>query len=539
MFDMNDTMTPNQNSEKIYESSFWEHAAEKLDGTYVPWSKNEQESLIDFARKVDANEAVRESIQRLGEPETLVVVAGQQVGLFLSPLYIMYKAAAAILWARRLEIWLKRPVRPVFWIASEDHDYDEIRKVHYMNAAGQIMEWQYNLDVVPGTSMFNVTCKKERIAEYLQTIRNETRETEFRDTVLERWASHAQASENLEDFFARGLMDFFGHEGLIPFSSNNMALRSRAVDILRREIENPCETSRRIKSSADDAIHRSGDEINFFIYREGKRARIRHHDGSFNVESLEDNAVIEKMHAQQILDELEKYPENFSPNVVTRPLVQDSVLPVIAMIGGPGERRYLLQLRQAGVYDALGVKPAVTLPRPRCLLIEPNVEKSIEKIGLDETTLISENKRYIREATALNSDFGKALEAVEQMESKAEALFAKLRPELGQMADNPAVSSAMEKTLAHWKKGANKMAQRVRREIEQHDAASQHHLERILNTIAPDGIPQERCLGPLAPFQLHYGTKTLAEFILKKLSIDKGADLQILRLSKIHEEQPK
>ncbi len=536
MFSMTDKKNTNQCTADILNPSFWQAVAGKREGAFSPWNDAERGDLLDFARKINAPEAVEESIEKLGDPQTLVVVAGQQVGLFLSPLYVIYKAAGAIMWARQLEEWLGRPVRPVFWIASEDHDYDEIRKVNYQSSAGQVMDWQYDLDVEPGTSMFDVPCDEKRIDKFLECIREETRETEFRDSVLERWAEHAEAAYNLEEFFARGLMDFFGEEGLIPFSSNGAVLRSRAAKVIRREIEKPCETSSLVKASDDDAIHRKGDEANFFLYRNGKRAKVRYENKTFVIESLGNNTVIETLTSEELLAELEASPGHFSPNVITRPVAQDTVLPVIAMIGGPGERRYLRQLRQAGVYESLGVVPSVTLPRPRGLLLEPNVEKSLEKLGLDDTILVSENTRDIREKAALNSDFGQALEAMEQMESKAEALFDELRPQLGQMADNPAVASAMKKTLGHWKKGAAKMTQRVRREIELHDAASQHHLDRVLTTIKPGGVAQERHLGPLAPFQLHYCTQKFAKFILENLRIDAGADLQVLRLSTIYEE---
>ncbi|MFW6287043.1 MAG: bacillithiol biosynthesis cysteine-adding enzyme BshC [Candidatus Sumerlaeota bacterium] len=513
---------------------FWREAAERREGSdYVPWSDPERATLRDFARRVEAPGAVMESIEALGDGETLVVCAGQQTGLFLSPLYIIYKAAGAVLWARHLSDLLERPVKPLFWIASEDHDYDEVCGLRYLDASGTLQRWEYDAEVAAGTSMFDVGLERDRIASFMDQLRQHTRETDFREAVIERWMSHAEQSDNLEDFFARGLMDFFGDAGLIPFSSNDASLRKRAASILRSEIENPGETSRRVKETGGKAIHRKGDEVNFFLYRRGVRAKVRLEDQEFQVEDIGSNETIETLSREALLEELDQSPLHFSPNVITRPVVQDGALPVVAMLGGPGERRYLAQLREAEIYSFFEVPASVVLERPRALLLEPSVERSLEKLGLDQVLLKTEDTAHLREAAARASDFGEALKAVESMEDRAENLFEDLRPKMGDLMKSPAVESALDKTLQNWKKGASKMAKRVRREIEQRDEAAQHHLDRLVNTALPDGHPQERVIGPLAPFEVHYGTKAFAEFILDNLQIDRGADLQVLRLSDI------
>ncbi|HPS01661.1 MAG TPA: bacillithiol biosynthesis BshC, partial [Candidatus Sumerlaeota bacterium] len=103
----------------------------------APWTPAERAALWEVNRGAGEHAAVKRNIEALGDPATRVVVAGQQAGLFLSPLYILYKALAAVRWAERLTDLLEQPVVPVFWVASDDHDFEEVRHTVYLNREGR------------------------------------------------------------------------------------------------------------------------------------------------------------------------------------------------------------------------------------------------------------------------------------------------------------------------------------------------------------------------------------------------------------------
>jgi len=521
---------------------FWRQMLVKRDANPVPpWTGQERGVLANFNRRMGVPQAVLDNIERLGDPKTLVVIAGQQAGLFLAPFYTLYKAIAAVKWAERLAEILGRPVVPAFWIASEDHDYEEVRRVHYLDANGRDVEWKCPLEPAPGTSIFDIPADAQALGDFLNSVEADTRPTEFKAEILGRWRRFIDESESLEDFFSRGMADLLGATGLILLPSGLPAVRRRATPIVRREIERPLESTALLLERAkameeageEPPVHRREGDVNFFLYREGLRCKVTYGKGCFQVVHPSGDREVGSLSAEDLLKELDAAPEYFSPNVALRPVIQDSVLPVLAMIGGPGERKYLAMVQEAGLYDLFQVAASHVLARPRAVLIEPRVERLLEKYGMDEKWISREEWSRIEEVVIRAADEARAIESLENLKKGQVEAFERFASGMGDLGKAPAVVSAIRKTSDHIQQALGKMEQRIRDELKREQETAGGQLHRLFDALRPGGAPQERVLSPIAPFQLNYGD-AFAPWLVEGLDLDAPA-LQVLRLSDMHD----
>jgi len=534
---------------------FWLEVCRRRDARPVaPWTDEECAALRRFNAEAGAPPAVLEAADRLADPRSLVVVAGQQPGLFLTPLYILYKAVAAIKWARRLGELLSRPVIPVFWIGSDDHDFDEISRAHYLSGEGALVSWDYGARteerepeaagrIARGRSVFDVAVDRAALLSFLDDVDRDTRPTEFKERRLGAWKSIVNSSINLENLFAKLLTELLGDQGLVVLSARLMPLRLRARATLRREIERPTEVSALIKKTGDEAkalggraaLHRDGDEVNFFIYRldasdprpGALRCKVTFSGGDFLVSHPATGELIERTNAARLLAELRESPEHFSPNVATRPIVQDCALPTLAMVAGPGEQEYLAQVR--GVYELFDVFQSHAIPRPRVLLIEPRIERHLATYGVQDEALVTEDWRTVEERFLRGGESGSAIGAVEDLRRTLAAAFAHLSGKLARLEKNPAVQSAVSKTSAKTSRAIDALDERVREEVRAMQEADSNHLRQVMTALCPGGQPQERVLGPLAPFLINYGPRFVS-WLFASLDLD-CRRVQVLRLT--------
>jgi bacillithiol biosynthesis cysteine-adding enzyme BshC len=525
---------------------FWRSACAERDARPArPWNEEEIGALRDFNAQAGAPDAALGQIARLTDPRTLVVVAGQQAGLFLSPLYVLYKAVAAVKWAERLERLLERPVIGIFWIASEDHDLEEVRHVHYLDRDGGLARWTYgagdeSIDALQGRSVFDVPLRGDLLARFFEEIGKNVHPTAEKTARIERWRTMAEGSENFEDFFARGMARLLGPFGLVLVAPRLAPIRRRAVPVIGREIEKPGESTAWVQHAIEQSrargaappLHRRGDEANFFLYRDDLRCKVTLGGaGEFLVHHPVSGEILERAATNELRGELASKPERFSPNVITRPVVQDAALPAIATLAGGVERQYLALLRD--VYGFFGVPPSRVLMRPRVLLIEPPLERYMEKHGVPADLLAREAWDEVEERIVRSSGYGAALEALEEVLRNNEADFRRLGERLGRLAEAPAVASAIEKTASATRKAMERLEQRVRDEIGREQEAGGGHLRRLRAALHPDGKPQERVLGPCFPFLLNHG-EGLVRWLLDSIDLDRDG-VQPLFLSNIRE----
>jgi len=298
----------------------------------------------------------------LAEPNTFTVITGHQLNIFTGPLYVIYKIVTTINLARKLKAaYPDHNFVPVYWMATEDHDFEEIS---YFNLFGKKYTWQTQQKGAVGRM------NPRELGEALKIL------PERLPMFEKAYLNH----DNLADAVRCYMHDLFGSEGLICIDADSADLKRRFLPVIEEEIT--LSTAFELVSSTTAQIESLGyhtqitpREINLFYLEEGLRERIVKEDDVYKVLNTD-----LKFSESEILEIAQQHPERFSPNVVLRPLYQEMILPNLAYIGGPSEVPYWMQLK--GVFDKYKVSFPILLPRNFALYINAASRHRAEKLGV-------------------------------------------------------------------------------------------------------------------------------------------------------------
>ncbi len=352
-------------------------------------------------RAVDISENTKVNISLLKEASTFTVVTGHQLNLFTGPLYFLYKIITTINLTKELK--LANPENnfvPIYWMATEDHDFDEI---NYFNFKGKKLQWNKTVTGAVGPL---ATDGLEPILEALSNeMGNSINATKLKELFGRAYMGH----ENLTDATRFLANELFGEHGLVILDGNNTALKRLLVPYVKRDLlENASykkvmETIGQLQELPDNyGIQVNPREINYFYLLDGVRERIVEQDGRFYV-----NDTKIEFSKEEILKELEHHPERFSPNVITRPLYQEVILPNLCYIGGGGELAYWLQLR--AMFTEMEVPFPILLLRNSALVITGKQMGKLERMNISMADIFLDQSSFInkkiREISNIDIDF--------------------------------------------------------------------------------------------------------------------------------------
>ncbi len=469
------------------------------------WADEEVEELRELNRRFDAPDPVMRHIDALARPDTLVIVTGQQAGLALGPLYTLYKALGAILHARHVAEKYGVPVAPCFWIASEDHDFAEVRDVHWLGADGQKESFRYAPQNLPENRSMTDVPIEESLFKLPEQLASTTPDSAHKQEVLAWLNETIRRSSNLEDFFGRTLEGLLGRYGLIALSPQLLALRRQACDFLEMELRAPSETSRAMIRAGQmlaergytPALHREEHDINFFLYVGRRRCKLFWSGERIGVDC--ENGV-EEITPGELIEQVRQDPRRLSTNVVSRPLTQDAALPTFAYVAGPGEISYFAQLRE--VYSLWRVGMPLIVPRPRVVLTDARTRRFFEKTQTSLQDLLREDPRAF-ENRFLADDHSQPLEKLQQAQAQFEAVLEELTREM--KAVSPAAEKAVARLAEAQTKGLHTIRERVQQELRLRNDVQIQRLQRIEEFLRPGGHPQERIYSVLSPLLIQYG----------------------------------
>jgi len=350
---------------------------------------------------IDISEATSLHISSLSEVNTFTITTGHQLNLFTGPLYFLYKIFSVINLTEKLkEKYPKFNFVPVYWMATEDHDFEEI---NYFNLFGKKLTW----DRESGGPVGALSTKG--LDQLHDILKAELGNSENAQKLSQLFAKAYNDHSNLADATRYLGNQLFSDFGLVIIDGNDATLKRTFIPYAEKEIidnhshKKITETSQRLKTLGypEQVFPR---EINLFYVSEGLRERIVEHDGSFQVK--ETDLVFTK---DELLNELDKTPENFSPNALLRPLYQEVILPNLCYIGGGGELGYWFQLKD--YFESVAVPFPILLLRNSVLLMS---EKQAEKLGKLNTKMESLflpshelEALYTKENSSLKIDFSK------------------------------------------------------------------------------------------------------------------------------------
>lgn len=445
-----------------------------------------------------------------------MVITGQQLGLFGGPLYTIYKAATAIRLAREAARKSGRPVVPMFWLADEDHDWDEVRVATILRDGGHR---RIELPAEGTRQPVGRRTVDEHVGKALDHLEDVLPGTVHTEAVLAALRRCYAPGSTHRDAFARWLATLFHGTGLVLISADEPRLKRLTTPVLRREIEDPQGTFATLLD-AGRALDQAGfhQQVTiapgnlFLLSDEGRLSLDPLEGGTFRLRGTNRDFT-----AEDLLDLLESEPELFSPNVVLRPVMEDALLPVIAYVGGPGEIAYYAQLR--GVYAAFGVPMPVVYPRAGLTIIEPRVRRALDALGLAIEDIGNGSEEVIE---ALHRQQAMALDGTGLVEA-----FAAARQRIEEVASSvrdpvealdPTLARSAETTRVRLQQDLDSLERKVVRAQKRQHAEIRARLDRIAAHLMPDGRPQERVLSPV-----HFANRLGLDFaqrLTEVLSLD-------------------
>jgi bacillithiol biosynthesis cysteine-adding enzyme BshC len=459
--------------------------------------------------------AAMEAVARLRDPQTVAIVTGQQAGLFGGPLFTLLKALTALELAERVRTEHGVPVVAVFWIDAEDHDWDEVKSCGVLDAS--LAHRTISIGNPPGAQVEPVARVRldasvgTALAELIATLP----ETEFTASLVETLRTAYDPGVGMADAFGRWMESVLGARGLVVCNSADPSAKPLAAAVFAREIERAGETAR-LAADAGAAMESRGytaqvtphpDTVALFHLNNGRQP-IRTQGDSFLVgDSLESRRAL--------LERVRRAPAEFSPNVLLRPIVQDTLFPTVCYVAGPNELAYLGQLR--GVYDAFGVPMPLMFQRGTATLLDSNAARFLVRHDVAFEQLQAQDEAVLNQllASQLPPDVDAAMQdaalvlqqRMEQLASSVAQIDATLegatRSALGRMQDD-------------LKKLQGKIIQAAKRK----DETLRRQFQHVQAQAFPGGHPQERAVG-FVQFLNKYGP-ILIDRLLEEMPADMG-----------------
>ena len=457
----------------------------------------------------------REAGRLLADSRTVAIVTGQQAGLFGGPLFTLLKALTALKLANQVSRDHSVPVVAIFWIDAEDHDWEEIRSCTVFDA--DLTPRAVSLPPRPGAEPAPVATIKldDAVVGALDETERVLPPTAFREDLLAELRRSYAPGTGMADAFGQWLEQVLGGRGLVVYDSSDARSKPLVSSVFARELSMPGQTVKLASLAGSDLIargyhaqvHPQDDSAALFRIEGGRRA-IRRQDGQFIVGD-------ERFPTDALLRQATERPTGFSPNVLLRPVVQDTIFPTICYVAGPNELAYLGQLR--GVYQHFGVPMPLMYPRASATLLDSAAVRFLTKYKLPLEALQAQDEAALNELLraqippVVEESFTVASQTIEQQMTRlVEAI-----PAL-----DPTLEGAARSTLARMQHDLQTLHGKMIQAAKRRDETLRRQFIRARALAFPGGHAQERTIG-FVSFLNQYGP-ALVERLDEELPLDLG-----------------
>lgn len=354
------------------------------------------------------SEETMANIVLLRKENTFTITTGHQLNLFTGPLYFLYKIISTINLTEQLaEKYPEHHFVPVYWMASEDHDFEEI---NYFNFEDKKIQWESQQTGMVGE--FNNEGLKAIAEDFENLLNNSDSAKELKSLFEEAYLQNS----NLTDATRFLANELFGNQGLVILDGNDKALKTLFAPYVKAELlqQTSAEKVSQTAEKLDELGYKAqvnAREINLFYVEKEIRKRIIKEEDTYFVHETD-----LRFSEEDFLELLEKHPERFSPNVIMRPLYQEVILPNLCYIGGGGELAYWLELKS--YFKSQQVPLPILLLRNSALLVSEKQEKKLEnlQVNIEDLFLKPSDLRTKRtkEISEINIDFSTQKEQLQQ-----------------------------------------------------------------------------------------------------------------------------
>ncbi|OIK14043.1 bacillithiol biosynthesis cysteine-adding enzyme BshC [Bacillus sp. MUM 116] len=452
------------------------------------------EHIRGFMKGYPSSKAVEKSFEKLLNPESVVVIGGQQAGILTGPLYSIHKVISIIKLAEQKERQLGVPVIPVFWIAGEDHDFQEVNHV-FVPVDKRVDKWIYPEKVFQKKMVSDIHLDKDICLAWVQNVIENFGETNHTNKLIAFAEEQISKSVTFVDFFANIVMEMFKDYGLLIIDSGDRLFRQIQKEFLTEQIIHHNSITYSLLKQQNEisqkgypiTIEANERAANLFYYDERLNERILL---EYNLET--DRFVGKSGSISLTKDELMEIagtePEKLSNNVVTRPLMQELLFPTIAFIAGPGEISYWAELKL--VFELFNMKMPPIVPRLNITFLDRSIETDLDELNLSLSTVLtkgsSKEKEQFLDSVKDKEAEDLFLAAKEQLTSQYRLIEAKT------VKLDKGLLPLLKKNEIKLIKELEFMQKKLEDSVKLKYDVILNKFNRVDLSLRPDGFPQER-----------------------------------------------
>ncbi len=449
-------------------------------------------ALRPHAERLGAPPEVGDSLDRLAQPGSLAVVTGQQAGLLLGPMYTLAKAMTAIKLAARLDT-AERPVVPIFWVASQDHDVAEVEGAYLLDGSERLH--RTSVELPAGVPVGRIPFRDVMVDRVAAAMKEHDPAPRCLGPVLTLLEETGGVSRTFADWFSAQLYRLLGRHGLVIVDPLEPAVAALSAPVLRRELSDPLAGPASVNAAAEalrarglePQLGRGDGATNLFVGLPGEDGLPRRH--LLRVDGRGFVADGRRLDSAELLSRFVDDPTVITPAAGLRPIVQDAMLPTAVSVLGPGELAYVAQLR--GVYEQHDVAMPLAWRRATVTVLEPAVRRLLDTLGLSASEFASDpvgcRERLLLARAGSASEFARAVDAIE---AATGALLEHV----------DAIDPTLRGTVARGRRHLDMTVRRLRTKsaaaLERRDADVTRQLDRLAAHLTPAGQPAERVLSP-------------------------------------------
>jgi bacillithiol biosynthesis cysteine-adding enzyme BshC len=446
--------------------------------------KNQYSGFQNISQKTSRN------IEILNDKKTLFVITGQQLGILGGPLYTFYKIITAI----KLSVYLNERYDdyyfvPLFWMESDDHDFNEVNSINILNNSNNLISVSYK-DVIEedelkesvGTIAFD-----DSLNDFFAKLEAELRNTEFKASLLSSLREFYQSGKTFKESFRELLFDLFDKYGLVIFDPQDDKVKNLLKPIFLNEIKNFREHTQKLVSVSailEEQYHAQVKikPVNLFYTLEKGRYAIEPDDNIFKLRRKRKQFTTE-----EILLEVENNPERFSPNVLLRPITQDFLFNTAFYVAGPSEISYFAQVNP--LYEFFNIVPPIIYPRTSATLLENHLTAFIDKYNF-EIKDIFYGQEHLKEKILSKISEINLKNVFEESNKKVNLIFDELKQEL--FGVDKTLSDSVNKYRERTLQLLNDLNNKSRKYQDNKFETVLRQLNKLSNLIYPNQNLQER-----------------------------------------------
>lgn len=434
------------------------------------FSASQRQTLADELKSqyqgVGISSHVQENIEKLRAENTFTITTGHQLNIFTGPLYFVYKIVTVINTCKALKkSYPEYKFVPVYWMASEDHDFEEIA---HFRLDGKKLIWETEQSGAVGrmdpSALLEMAKALPKGAEFFE---------------------EAYAQPTLANAVRSYVNHLFGEEGIVVLDADSPELKKALIPVIEDDLFT--HTTEKLVTKTSSDLENAGckaqvnaRQVNFFYLKDSTRERIERIEEGFEV--VDTNLRFSDAEMKKLIVE---HPEQFSPNVLLRPLYQEMILPNLSYVGGPSELVYWLQFKS--VFDHFNVPFPILQPRNFGLIIPKATETKWAKTGLETKEMFSKVDSAFTHWVEANStnglSFSEDLDSLKALESELKKKAEKVDPTLVQH---------IEALHATFSKRIEKAEKKLMRSEKRNHQEKKQQIESVKEVLFPGGTLQER-----------------------------------------------